>query len=87
VEKLKTDTLFSGSQSILQLKYIVTCFEDSAQIFPALKFSQGIGDSFATQPIAIQVSSPNIDSTKDVTPIKTIVQIPLSKEEIFSYLF
>ena len=87
VEKRKTDTLYSGSQSIIQLKYIVTCFEDSAQIFPALKFSQGIGDSFATQPIAIQVSSPNIDSTKDVTPIKTIVQIPLSKEEIFSYLF
>jgi hypothetical protein len=87
VEKLKTDSLYSGSQSIIQLKYIVTCFEDSAQIFPALKFSQGIGDSFATQPISIQVSSPNIDSTKDVTPIKTIVQIPLSKEEIFSYLF
>lgn len=87
VEKLKTDTLYSGTQSILQLKYIVTCFEDSLQIFPGLKFSQGIGDTFTSQPIKIQVNSPNIDSTKDIKPIKTIVQVPLTKEEIFSYLF
>ncbi len=88
VEELKADTLYSGNTSTISKKYIITCFEDSIQTLPPLRFYSSIGGSlYLSKPISIQVSSPNIDSAKDVKPIKTILLIPLSKKEIISYLF
>lgn len=87
VEELKTDTLYSGNHTSILKKYIITCFEDSVQTFPALTFYNGVSGTYMTQAIKIQVNGINIDSAKDVKPIKGIIQVPLTKKEIFSYLF
>lgn len=87
VEALKADTLYSGTKTSILKKYIITCFEDSIQTFPALTFYDGVSTTYSTNPIKIQVNSINIDSAKDVKPIKGIIQVPLTKKEIFSYLF
>jgi hypothetical protein len=68
-------------------KYIITCFEDSLQIFPALAFNTGLSAPFYSKPISIAVNAPNVDSAKDIKPIKNIFLVPLSQSEIFSYLF
>lgn len=87
VELSKIDTFFSGNEVVISHQYKITCFEDSIQIFPPLVFMNGISPVFRTNPIKVVVNSPNIDSAKDIKPIKDIVLIPLSKEEVYSYLF
>jgi hypothetical protein len=87
VELTKIDTFFSGNEVVVAHSYKITCFEDSLQIFPSLTFRNGPVDVYTTNPIQITVNSPNIDTAKDIKPIKDIILIPLSKEEVFSYLF
>jgi len=87
VELTKIDTFFSGNDVVIAHNYKITCFEDSVQIFPSLVFQNGLNDRYTTQPISIIVNSPNIDSAKDIKPIKDIILLPLSKDEVFSYLF
>lgn len=87
VELTKIDTFFSGNDIVIAHNYKITCFEDSIQIFPALVFRNGPLDVYTTNPIKIAVNSPNIDSAQDIKPIKDIILLPLSKEEVFSYLF
>ena len=86
IEKLGVDTLFSGGRTVYNFKYQITNFEDSLQFFPPQKIVIN-SDTFFTTKQDIMVSMPNIDSLKDVLPIKPIVQIPLSKEELANYLF
>lgn len=87
VEALKSDTLYSGNNSVISKKYIITCFEDSIQSFPSLTFYQGLSPIYISRPISITVTSPNVDSAKDIKPIKDIILVPLSKAEIANYLF
>lgn len=87
VELAKMDTFFSGNDVVIAQTYTITCFEDSIQTFPSLTFRNGLGDPYTTKPIQIKVLSPNIDSAKDIKPIKDIILLPLSKDEVFSYLF
>lgn len=87
VEALKPDTLYSGSNVTISKRYIITCFEDSTQLFPALAFHQGLNTASYSKPIQIMVGSPNVDTAKEIRPIKNIILVPLSKKEIFSYLF
>jgi len=87
VEKLQTDTLYSGQQMVIQQKYAITCFEDSAQIFPALAFYNGLDSSNHSLPIKVMVSTVQLDTSDQPKPIKSIIQIPLTKAEVFSYLF
>ena len=87
VELSKIDTFFSGNEVVIAHSYKITCFEDSIQKFPALVFRNGPADIYTTNPISITVNSPNIDSAKDIKPIKDIILLPLSKDEVFSYLF
>jgi len=88
VELVKIDTFFSGGNDVvISQHYKITCFEDSVQTFPALSFYNGVNAPLLTNPIKITVNSPNIDSAKDVKPIKDVVLLPLSKAEVFSYLF
>lgn len=86
IEKLGVDTLFSGGRTVYNFKYQITNFEDSLQFFPPQKIVIN-SDTFFTIKQDIMVSMPNVDSLKDVLPIKPIVQIPLSKEELANYLF
>ena len=86
IENLGMDTLFSGGRTIYNFKYQITNFEDSLQFFPPQKIVIN-ADTFFTTKQEIMVSMPNIDSLKDILPIKPIVQIPLSKEELANYLF
>lgn len=87
VELTKVDTFFSGNDVVIAQNYKITCFEDSVQVFPSLIFRNGPVDVYRTNPIKVMVNSPNIDSAKDIKPIKDIILLPLSKEEVFSYLF
>jgi hypothetical protein len=87
VERVKVDTLYSGTEIVISHKYKITCFEDSIQTLPPLAFFNGTLEPLYTMPIKVNIVSPNIDSAKDIRPIKEIVLIPLSKDEIFSYLF
>lgn len=87
VELAKIDTFFSGNDVVVAHHYKITCFEDSTQVFPSLVFRNGATDIFTTKPIPINVSSPNIDSAQDIKPIKDIILLPLSKDEVFSYMF
>lgn len=87
VELFKVDTFFSGNDVVIAHTYKITCFEDSIQTFPSLVFRNGPSDIYTTNPIAITVNSPNIDSAQDIKPIKDIILLPLSKDEVFSYLF
>ncbi len=87
VELSKIDTFFSGNDVVVSHSYKITCFEDSVQTFPPLVFRNGPIDIYRTNPIQIQVTSPNIDSAKDIKPIKDIILLPLSKDEVYSYLF
>lgn len=87
VETLKPDTLYSGNEATISKKYIITCFEDSLQVFPSLGFNDGLSQTMYSKPIQITVNSPNIDSAKDIRPIKNIILVPLTKAEIISYLF
>lgn len=86
VESHKPDTLFSGSDITIFKKYIITCFEDSTQVFPSLSFHQGLSSIYHSNPITITVNSPNVDTAKEIKPIKSIILVPLTKAEIFSYL-
>lgn len=86
IDKLGVDTLFSGGRTVYNFKYQITNFEDSLQFFPPQKIVIN-SDTFFTIKQDIMVSMPNVDSLKDVLPIKPIVQIPLSKEELANYLF
>lgn len=87
VELTKIDTFFSGNDVVIMQNYKITCFEDSVQTFPSLAFVNGPVTVFRSNPIQVIVNSPNIDSAKDIKPIKDIVLVPLSKEEVYSYLF
>ena len=87
VELTKIDTFFSGNDVVIAHNYKITCFEDSVQTFPSLTFKNGPVDIFTTNPIKVIVNSPSIDSAKDIKPIKDIILLPLSKEDVFSYLF
>lgn len=87
VESFKPDTLFSGQTAMISKRYLITCFEDSAVVFPSLTYYQGLDQSYTTTAIPIQITSPNVDSIQDVKPIKNIILVPLSKSELASYLF
>ena len=87
VELSKIDTFFSGNDVVVSHSYKITCFEDSVQTFPPLAFRNGPLDVYKTNSIQILVNSPNIDSAKDIKPIKDIILMPLSKDEVYSYLF
>ena len=87
VEELKTDTLYSGNDFTISKKYIITCFEDSIQIFPQLTFFTQTFLPIQSQSFKVTVVSPNVDSAKDIRPIKKIILVPLSRSEIASYLF
>ena len=87
VEKLKTDTLYSGNQMVIQQKYAITCFEDSLQTFPALTFHSGLDSAQHSLPINVMVTTVKLDTSDQPKPIKNIIQIPLTKAEVFSYLF
>jgi hypothetical protein len=87
VERVKIDTMYSGTEIVISHKYKITCFEDSIQTLPPLPFFNGALEPLYTQPIKVNIVSPNIDSAKDIRKIKDIMLLPLSKDEIFSYLF
>jgi hypothetical protein len=86
VQKVKVDTMYSGSEIVITHKYTVTCFEDSIQTLPPLPFFNGGLEPIYTLPQQVNIVSPNIDSAKDIRTIKDIVLVPLTKEEVFSYL-
>lgn len=86
VERLKVDTMYSGTEIVISHKYKITCFEDSIQTLPPLPFFNGALEPIYTLPVQVNIVSPNIDSAKDIRPIKDIILVPLSKAEVFSYL-
>lgn len=87
VDKVKIDTMYSSDQIVITHRYLITCFEDSVQTLPPLPFFIGSLEPIYSQPYKINMVSPNIDSAKDIRPNKDIILLPLSKEEIYSYLF
>ncbi len=86
IESYLPDTLYSGVNVLISRRFLITCFEDSIKEFPALAYSNPSNGIAFTKPINILVKSPELDSNSVMKPMKGIIQIPLSREEIYGYL-
>jgi hypothetical protein len=83
----KVDTLYSAQTKEYKYNYIISCYEDSVQTIPSQPFVSLNSDTIFGAAMTIKVNLVAIDSTeKDIKPIKPTIALPLSREELFSYL-
>ena len=86
-----SDTLEAGDKAWQKqvLKYTITCFDSGYYAIDPLWFTvtqNGNTDSFATNPVFLQVNTMQIDTTRGLTDIKMPYSAPVTLKEVTPYI-
>lgn len=89
IAPLSSDTILEGDRRMIEHSYLITVFEPGSQIIPSQEviYKQGaIYDTARSMPISLQVYVPEVDTSKQIKPIKAPINTPLTFKEIFPWL-
>ncbi|MBQ9340312.1 MAG: hypothetical protein IJS13_08285 [Paludibacteraceae bacterium] len=77
VSRSEVKTSQRDGQTVTEQDYIITSFQDSLFLIPALPFVSG-GDTFYSEPVSLNVIQPFVvDTTDAITDIKPIQKAPI----------
>jgi len=66
---------------------LITSFDTGFYVIPAIAFTgEQLADTFRTNPIALEVFTMELDTTKGITDIKPPIDAPLSLKELMPYI-
>jgi hypothetical protein len=90
LKKQKIDTAVKGDLQRYQQKITLIGFEKGRSHIPALsipyQLSSGTADSLKTDSFSVRVTTVKIDSGNRIKPIKGLLEIPLTFQELLPYI-
>lgn len=86
---LSADTVEEGGRTVVQHHYLLTSFEAGMQMLPGQEVIYTLGEEMDTarsMPLMIQVFAPEVDTSKQIMPIKPPINTPVTFMEALPWI-